>query len=266
MRKIKNLSIREADAEEDIELINRYSVKELGPEDVFCFSVALCDNDVDRDMERFTDATLEELAGLFVGKTGISDHVWSAGNQVARLYRAEVQETTEKNRLGEPLKKLVGSAYMLRTEHTQPLIDAIEGGIVKEVSVGCALETRACSICGTPFAMNWSTWEYECQEHHVKGESYDGELCVCELSDATDAYEFSFVAVPAQRGAGVTKSAEGPEGAIAVLMSADLSRHGDELRALFAPHPVRPGGRGGAGGKGKDPCRKRRDQKTIQKG
>ena len=153
MRKVKSLSIRKADAAEDIELINQYSVRELTPDEVYCFSVVLCDNDIDRDNERFTDETLDQLAELFVGKTGISDHVWSAGNQVARLYRAAVQETAKKNRLGEPLKQLVGSAYMLRTEHTQPLVDAIEGGIVKEVSVGCAVKKVECSICGTALSV-----------------------------------------------------------------------------------------------------------------
>lgn len=35
---------------------------------------------------------------------------------------------------------------------------------------------------------------------------YGDRLCFNILTDATDAYEFSFVAVPAQREAGVTKS------------------------------------------------------------
>ncbi|MFR6411127.1 MAG: hypothetical protein ACLUNX_03185 [Angelakisella sp.] len=34
----------------------------------------LCDNDLDRDHECFTDAALEKLAVLFRGKTGIFDH------------------------------------------------------------------------------------------------------------------------------------------------------------------------------------------------
>ena len=41
---------------------------------------------------------------------------------------------------------------------------------------------------------------------HIKGREYNGELCCGELSDPTDAYEFSFVAVPAQRAAGVIKT------------------------------------------------------------
>ena len=41
---------------------------------------------------------------------------------------------------------------------------------------------------------------------HSRGKRYSGRLCFAELSEPTDAYEWSFVAVPAQRGAGVTKS------------------------------------------------------------
>jgi predicted nuclease with TOPRIM domain len=40
---------------------------------------------------------------------------------------------------------------------------------------------------------------------HEKGKIYDGQLCYASLEQATDAFEFSFVAVPAQREAGVIK-------------------------------------------------------------
>ena len=52
--KLKAISTIPADPTADIELINQYSVKELTPQDVFCFSIVLCDNEVDRDTERFT--------------------------------------------------------------------------------------------------------------------------------------------------------------------------------------------------------------------
>ena len=41
---------------------------------------------------------------------------------------------------------------------------------------------------------------------HQKGESYDGQVCCAILREPMDAYEFSFVAVPAQREAGVLKA------------------------------------------------------------
>ena len=52
----------------------------------------LCDNQTDRDLEYFARADLEQLAELFVGKTGIFDHSWSAKDQRARIYRTELVE------------------------------------------------------------------------------------------------------------------------------------------------------------------------------
>ena len=64
--------------------------------------------------------------------------------------------------------------------------------------MGCAVERSVCSICGED--MNASQ---RCG--HQRGQEYDGQLCTGILLGATDAYEWSFVAVPAQRNAGVMK-------------------------------------------------------------
>ena len=205
LEKFKAISLKKADASADIGLINRYTAKELNPEEVYCYSVILCDNDVDRDTERFTNASLDALAPLFLGKTGLSDHRWLVERQTSRLYNTVVEEGSGKNALGEPLRVLRGSAYMLNNEANQPVIEAIDGGIMKEVSIGCAIEKCTCSICGEALRFDWRTWKYQCENGHIKGDKYDGKLCVGNLENPKDAYEFSFVAVPSQRGAGVTK-------------------------------------------------------------
>ena len=185
---------------EDLNLIRRFARAELKPEEVYTFPVILCDNEIDRDYERFDEETLHQLAELFAGKTGISDHEWRSGNQVARIYRAEVvHEADRTTAAGETYAAVRAWAYMLRTEANAALIADIEGGIKKEVSVGCAVEKRLCSVCGRPIGAEGCA--------HVKGETYGGRLCHAVLSGASDAYEWSFVAVPAQRGAGVTKAA-----------------------------------------------------------
>lgn len=56
------IKIKGANASADIDQINQFSKRELTPEEVYCFSVAMCDNDIDRDLERFTNKTLDELA------------------------------------------------------------------------------------------------------------------------------------------------------------------------------------------------------------
>lgn len=226
VKKTGGRGLKKADAEKDIVLINQYSLKELRPDEVFCFSVNLCDNEIDRDNERFTDKALRQLAKLFIGKTGIFDHRWSATGQTCRLYRAEVVKGEGNNALGEPLKILRGSAYMLRNEHTSPTIDNIEAGIIKEVSVGVGMDGCTCSICGKRFG--WRT----CEEGHVKGDTYDGKLCYGELDKAKDAYEFSFVAVPAQRGAGITKDFSDTEAAIDTVLEANLEEFPEQLKAL----------------------------------
>lgn len=183
-------------AAQELAYINQYAKTPLEAEQVYAFAVRLCDNEVDRDFERFETAGLERLGELFLGKSGIFDHQWSAKGQTARIYRTEVvAEPGRVTAAGDGYCYLKGWAYLLRTEGNAELIAEIEGGIKKEVSVGCSVAESVCSICGAPAGT--------C--HHVKGEVYDGRLCFTELRQPTDAYEWSFVAVPAQRDAGVLK-------------------------------------------------------------
>ena len=181
---------------EELAYINQFAKTELTEEQVYVFSVRLCDNEVDRDFERFDATALERLGELFVGKSGIFDYQWSAKGQTARIYRTEVvREESMVTAAGDGYCWLKGWAYLLRTEKNQDLIAEIEGGIKKEVSVGCSMGRSVCSICG---AENGAC-------SHIRGETYDGRLCFTELRDPQDAYEWSFVAVPAQRNAGVLK-------------------------------------------------------------
>ena len=56
---------------EELELINTWSKKPLTAQEVYVFSVRLCDNEVDRDFERFPAQTLEALArAAFLTKIG----------------------------------------------------------------------------------------------------------------------------------------------------------------------------------------------------
>ena len=184
----------------DLELIGALARRPMATEEVYTFSVRLCDNEIDRDFERFTVQTLEQLAPMFVGKAGIFDHQWSARGQAARIYKTElVREPGRLTRAGDGYVWLKGYAYMVRTEGSKDLIAEIEGGIKKEVSVGCAVEHAICSVCGC------DRTQTDCG--HEKGQEYAGQLCWADLEGAKDAYEFSFVAVPAQPNAGVVKTA-----------------------------------------------------------
>lgn len=183
--------------DDELRQINTYTRREFSAGEVYVFSVVLCDNDIDRDNERFTVESLFALEKMFVGKTGITDHNPSAKNQTARIFACEVEAVSGmKTKTGDDYFRLKARAYMPKSEGNRDVITAIDSGIIKEVSVGCAVENTVCSICGEDME--------KCV--HRRGESYGGKICCGELLNPYDAYEWSFVAVPAQKNAGVTKS------------------------------------------------------------
>lgn len=191
--------------EAELKAINKYALEPLTADQVFTFKAVLCDNELDRTYERFNLKALQDLKKLFLGKTVIKDHRRSADNQVARIYSTELVQSEKATQSGELYTQLVAHCYMVKTAGNADLIAEIKGGIKKEGSVGCAVTSSICSICGTDNAKTYCP--------HWPGRSYGKEggnqVCTFTLSGARDAYEFSLVAVPAQKAAGVSKSYTG---------------------------------------------------------
>ncbi|MGN0584184.1 MAG: hypothetical protein ACI4JD_01910 [Ruminococcus sp.] len=178
--------------------LNTFTRRELTADEVYIFRVRLCDNEIDRDGERFSLDSLEKMKELFLGRTGIFDHDPSGEKQTARIFQTElVTEKDKTTKAGESYTSLCAYAYMVKTSGNEDLIREIDGGIKKEVSVSVSAASKKCSICGRDKRISPCC--------HMTGEEYDGKVCHTVLSDITDAYEWSFVAVPAQRNAGVTK-------------------------------------------------------------
>lgn len=197
-----------------LEAINAQAKAEMTAEQVYVFSLRLCDDQIDRDLERFDTAALPELAKMFIGKTGIVDHKWTSDGQVARIFETQVVRE-------EDVSYIKAWAYIRRSSHSEELIQDIEAGIKKEISVGCAMGRAVCSVCGGEYG--------SCG--HQKGEHYDGQLCCVILKEPMDAYEFSFVAVPAQREAGVIKGIGAGKRCLKEL--ADEFGAQNEYRTLF---------------------------------
>lgn len=180
--------IKQSITDADLELINRFTRKEYTADELYVFEMRAADTRIDRDFECFDRAALEKMSELYVGKTVICDHAPSTYNQCARIFKGRVQEAEDG------AAELTLTAYLPR-EGNDELIGKLDSGIVKEVSVGCAVRKRNCSICGKEFG--------NCG--HRKGRTYGDKLCSHVLSDVTDVYEVSFCAVPAQPAAGVIK-------------------------------------------------------------
>ena len=197
-----------------LESINAQAKAELTKEQVYVFSLRLCDDQIDRDGERFDTAALPQLAKMFIGKTGIVDHKWSSDSQVARIFETQVV-------CKDGVSYIKAWAYIRRGGNAEEIIADIEAGIKKEVSVGCAMGRAVCSVCGSEYG----------QCGHQKGEYYDGQLCCAILKEPMDAYEFSFVAVPAQKDAGVLKGMGGGRKSLKEL--ADAFGAQGEYRTLY---------------------------------
>lgn len=189
VKKQANIENAGMPTEQQLAKINEQAKTPLCADDVYVFSVRLCDDQPDRDFERFSAAALPKLAELFRGKTGIIDHDWSSEKQTARIFDTGVE-------CAEGESFIRAWAYILRSEKNAEVIREIEAGIKKEVSVGCAMAKRICSVCGAEYG--------ECG--HEKGQQYGNQTCIAVLCEPVDAYEFSFVAVPAQKNAGVMKA------------------------------------------------------------
>lgn len=189
IRKEAQAGVGGAPSAMQLEKINALAKARLNGEQVYVFSLRLCDDQMDRDFERFDTQALPELARMFLGKTGIVDHQWSTEKQVARIFETQVVQEGS-------VSYIKAWAYIRRGGANEETIADIEAGIKKEVSVGCAMGQAVCSICGGEYGT--------CG--HSKGQSYDGQVCCAILRQPVDAYEFSFVAVPAQREAGVLKA------------------------------------------------------------
>ena len=217
--------------EDVLERIGRFTRRPFTADEVYLFSVTLCDNEIDRDGERFSVDALHKLAELFIGRTGIFDHEAKTSGQTARIFETAVcTDEARKTAAGEPYTYLSATAYMVRTGSNADLIREIDGGIKKEVSVSCSVARQSCSVCGAdPRAKACG---------HKRGKLYGGVPAHIVLDGPTDAYEWSFVAVPAQRGAGVTKG-HGDAGAydsdVAARIKAagkGLSLSASEVRSL----------------------------------
>lgn len=195
--------------EDDLKKINKYTLSPLSAEDVFIFKATMADNEQDdRNYMPFNLKALQDLKKLYPGKTMLKDHSRRADNQIARIYDTDlVQNANKQTELGELHTELIAKIYMIKTDSNKDLIAEIMGGIKKEVSTSCTPEKMICNICGTDnmknYCRHWPGAEYTIEDGTAKGTK---KRCKMLLDGAKEAYELSFVAVPAQSRAGTRKS------------------------------------------------------------
>ena len=193
--------------DEDLKKINKYTLSPVTAEDVFIFKATIADNEQDdRNFMPFNLKALQDLTKLYPGKTMLKDHSRRADNQIARVYDTElVQNANKKTELGELHTELIAKIYMIKTDSNKDLISEIIGGIKKEVSTSTVPTKMVCNICNGDGrkCRHWPGVEYTVEDGSPTGTK---KRCKMLLDGAKEAYELSFVAVPAQPRAGTHKS------------------------------------------------------------
>lgn len=195
--------------DDDLKKINKYTLSPVSADDVFIFKATIADNEQDdRNYMPFNLKALQDLRKLYPGKTMLMDHNRRANNQIARVYDTElVQDANKLTELGEIHTELIAKIYMIKTDSNKDLIAEIIGGIKKEVSTSTVPEKMVCSICGCDnmkeYCRHWPGREYDVADTTGKSTK---KRCKMLLHGAKEAYELSFVAVPAQPRAGTHKS------------------------------------------------------------
>ena len=148
-------------------------------EDDFTFTIKLCDNRIDKDFERFSSDCLEQMIEMFVGK-----HGYVGENQVAKIVSVKAVESGDNQSISsERYTWLEAKATIPRIKENEELIEQIERKEMKDVSIGCSIKTRTCSICGDT--------DGKCG--HIPGREYNGKLCYVTLDDPQEVYEWAFV-------------------------------------------------------------------------
>ena len=193
----------------DLRKINKYTLSPVTADDVFIFKATIADNEQDdRNFAPFDLKALQDLKKLYPGKTMLKDHSRRADNQIARVFDTElVQDASKLTELGELHTELTAKIYMIKTDSNKDLIAEIIGGIKKEVSTSTVPEKMICNICGADnmkeYCRHWPGREYEVTDNTGKTTK---KRCKMLLRGAKEAYELSFVAVPAQPRAMTHKS------------------------------------------------------------
>ena len=182
---------------DDILRINELGRTELTEDELYIFNLRACDGLTDRVADRMSDTFLQQFADRINAKSIplLKDHDWSADKQIGRVYKASV-ETDENG-----IKFVKATAYTLKSN--TELVEKIEAGILKELSVSFdGLAT--CSICGEPMEKDWDGRGH-CKNQHIAGETYEDKQCESILTECTDVFEVSIVAVPCQPNASIIK-------------------------------------------------------------
>lgn len=107
----------------------------------FVFDIILCDNDINKDNEKFSIKALFQMEKLFIGKTGFCGFDYQGKNILGRIFNCKVECDFDRSTTdGEPYCYLKATAFIkIDTPAKDDIASAIRKGYYKEVNVGCSV-------------------------------------------------------------------------------------------------------------------------------
>lgn len=182
--------------ERDLGRINSYALEPLNAEDVYVRRMHLCNNQVDRSFERFTERNLRQITKSIVGKSVMLGHDYRGAPQ-GRFFDASVEKT-------DGVAHAVPEFYVVRAAPSAAeAIAQIDGGVWKDVSVGFNYEAMQCDLCGGDY-LDFNA----CQ--HLAGEAYPkDQLADFDRGGFEPVHDGKDVVATANYGTGQVEGLEG---------------------------------------------------------
>lgn len=190
-------SFEETISKEDLEKINKFTVKPVTEKQISIFTALLIDDKITRNHTQYNKdfqnmlLSLPHGEGNFVGAPILfgdkEDHQHAASAQVGRIFDAW-QVLDESKNYG-----VMAKIYVIN-EKNDELIKKVNTGILKELSISTKVEIPLCSICSQDYK----------QCDHQKGVGG----CYVIMSGRGFVAEASFVAVPGSNAAKILNADE----------------------------------------------------------
>lgn len=147
--------------------------------DYYVFKIILCNNDVDKDHDKFSIQALYQIRDMAIGKNGILDTMPNNKSNIARIFDCSVEYDKGKTTIdGEPLLYVQAYAFLDKriSDGCGAIAQKIKEGFYNEVSVGCSIyKSHKESFFDSEFAL-----EYE----------------ITVIDSISDLYEWSIVQKP----------------------------------------------------------------------
>lgn len=168
-------------SEAALKLINALGLPRAATADELIVRAALVANNLPDAYDTvFSDAALEQVAGMLPGNPLMRNHVaWEAeALPVGRWFDAAVVEI-------DGVRWVRASFYMARDPEGESLVRRMDTGIVREVSLAWWVASVRCNICGRDLRDDGCA--------HLPGELYDGRKCLGVMQEIASVDECSLV-------------------------------------------------------------------------